>query len=254
MSAPAPDVRVLDGLPALARAAAEEWRARAGAAVAASGRFAVALSGGSTPRALYALLASAEAPFRDALPWDRTHVFFADERAVPPHHPHSNYGMARDALLAHVPLPPGSVHRMRGEDDPALAARAYEEELRALLGPAPRLDLVLLGLGADGHTASLFPGSPLLAERSRLVAAAEAGLEPLVRRVTLTLPVLEGAGRVLFLVAGARKAAALARVLRGGEGADPPPAARVRPAAGALWLVDRAAARDAVPGPGVAGR
>jgi 6-phosphogluconolactonase len=242
-AAPAPEVRVLDGVPALTRAAAEDWRARALAAVAASGRFAVALSGGSTPRALYALLASAAAPFRAALPWDRTHVLFADERAVPPGHPDSNYGMARDALLAHVPLPPGNVHRMRGEDDPALAARAYEEELRALLGPAPRLDLVLLGLGTDGHTASLFPGSPLLAERTRLAAAAEAGLEPFVGRITLTLPVLDAARRVLFLVAGAHKAPALARVLRGGAGEGAPPAARVRPAGGTvLWLVDRAAA------------
>jgi 6-phosphogluconolactonase len=243
VSAPAPEIRVLGGLPALVLAAAEEWRARSSAAVAGAGRFAVALAGGSTPRALYAHLASAEAPFRDVLPWRRTHVFFGDERAVPPDHADSNYRMARDALLAHVPVPPGNVHRMRGEDDPDASARAYEEELRAFFGATPRFDLLLLGLGPDGHTASLFPGSAVLEERSRLAAAATAGTPPLVRRITLTLPALDAAARVLFLVSGASKAAALARVLQGGAGEGALPAARVRPHTGTvLWLVDRAAA------------
>ena len=238
---PAREVRVVDGPAALARAAAEEWLARSLAATAESGRFAVALAGGSTPRVVYALLADPDAPYRAALPWARTHVFFGDERTVPPDHPASNYGMAREALLAQVPLPPENVHRIRGEDDPEEAARAYEEDLRAFFGPVPRFDLVLLGLGADAHTASLFPGSPAL-EAPGLVAA------PFVpalgaRRITLTPRALAGASRVVFLVSGASKAPALARALSGQLGPEAPPPARVRPASGTvLWLVDRAAA------------
>ncbi len=238
----APEVRVVDGPAALARAAAEEWRSRALAAVAATGRFAVALAGGSTPRALYALLADPAAPYRDALPWTRTHAFFGDERAVSSDHHQSNYAMARDALLARVPLPPENVHRIRGEDHPEASARAYEEELRAFFGPAPRFDLVLLGMGADGHTASLFPGTPVLEEATHLVAATLAPA-PGGRRITLTLRALEGAARVIFLIAGAAKAPALARVLSGGSGPEALPAARVRPLEGTvLWLVDRDAA------------
>jgi 6-phosphogluconolactonase len=248
VTAAPPEVRVVAGPAELARAAAEEWRARALAAVAASGRFAIALTGGSTPRALYALLADPAAPWRDALPWARTHVFFGDERCVPPDHPDSNYGMARDALLAHVPLAPGNVHRMRGEDDPEAAARAYEADLRASLGPAPRFDLLLLGMGPDGHVASLFPGSPALEDRARLVATTRAlpsAPPPHGPRITLTFPALEAAARVLFLVTGAAKAHAVARALSGESGSRAVPAARVRPPDGSvLWLVDRAAAAE----------
>ncbi len=245
---PAPEVRVLDGPAEVARAAAEEWRARALAAVAGSGRFAVALAGGATPGRLYALLADAAAPYRAALPWAATHVFFGDERPVPPDHPESNYGMARDALLARVPIPPANVRRMRGEEEPEAAARAYEDELRAFFGPSPRFDLALLGMGPDGHTASLFPGSPALDETARLAVA------PFVPalgtgRITLTLPALDAASRVVFLVSGAAKAKALARVLSGERGPGALPAARVRPREGSvLWLVDRAAAGAGVPG------
>jgi 6-phosphogluconolactonase len=240
---PARVVRVVEDLAAVAREAAEEWRACAARAIAASGRFTVALSGGATPRALYALLADGSAPYRAALPWATTHVFWGDERAVPPDHPDSNYGMAREALLARVPLPPENVHRMRGEDPPEAAARSYEDELRAFFGGAPRLDLVLLGIGPDGHTASLFPGSPTLDERTRIVAA------PYVpalgaSRITLTLPAIEAAARLVFLVSGEGKAAALARVLSGDAGPGAPPAARVSSADGrpVLWIVDAAAA------------
>ena len=180
------EVRIVDGPAALALAAAEEWRTRSLAAVTACGRFAVALAGGSTPRALYALLADAGAPYRETLPWARTHVFFGDERAVPPDHPESNYGMVRDALLARVPVPPGNVHRIRGEEEPEVAARGYEDELRSFFGRAIRFDLVLLGLGVDGHTASLFPGSPALEEASRLVAAPYEPGDPEPRSVTST--------------------------------------------------------------------
>lgn len=239
---PAREVRIVDGDTALALAAAEEWRLRSSAAVAASGRFAVVLAGGSTPRPLYALLADPGAPHRAALPWARTHVFFGDERTVPPDHVESNYGMARDVLLARVPVPPENVHRIRGEEDPEVAAKGYEDGLRAFFGPAPRFDLVLLGLGADGHTASLFPGSLALEERSRLVAAPFVPALG-VHRITLTLRALDAASRVVFLVSGASKAPALARILSGEPGAAALPAARVRPTDGSvLWLVERGAA------------
>jgi 6-phosphogluconolactonase len=234
---------------ALVRLAAEAVARRAEAAVRARGRFALALAGGSTPQALHRLLADPAAPYRERIDWGRTHVFFGDERCVPPGHRDSNYGAARDALLAHVPVPAGQVHRLRGEDrDPARAAAEYERELREALGAAPgaphaalpRLDLVLLGLGEDGHTASLFPGTAALLERERLVVANEV---PKLGawRLTFTLPLLAAARAVLFVVAGANKADAVAAVLAGGPGE--PPAARVRLDDGDLaWLLDGAAA------------
>lgn len=241
-ASPARRLRVLAGPAEVAAAAAGELLARAGEAVSARGAFALALPGGATPRALYALLADREGPWAARLPWGRTQVFFGDERCVGPEHPDSNYRLAREALLRHVPVPPQNVHRIRGElPDAAQAAAAYERELTAALGPLPALDLVLLGLGQDGHTASLFPGSPALQERERLVAAAVA---PRLGawRITLTLPALERARQVLFLATGGSKAAALRRAL-GGGGGEPVPAALVRPRTGrVLWLVDRAAA------------
>ncbi len=236
-----PELRVLPG-PVEVAAAAAEVLARAGEA-AARGSFALALPGGSTPKALYALLADARRPFAARIPWGRTQVFFGDERHVPPDHPDSNFGMVRQALLAHVPVLAGNVHRIRGElPDADAAAAAYERELRAALGEPPALDLVLLGLGEDGHTASLFPGSPALEERERWVAAP--WVERLgARRITLTLPALEAARQVLFLVTGAAKSAALRRALREPAGAESVPASRVRPRSGrVLWLADRAAA------------
>jgi 6-phosphogluconolactonase len=230
----------------VARAAADELVGAAARAVEGRGRFTVALAGGSTPRRLYQLLADGDAPFRARVPWDRTHVFFGDERHVPPSHPESNFRMAREALLEHVPV--ASAHRMRGEEpDAAAAAASYEAELRRFFGvatddPPPRLDLVLLGLGPDGHTASLFPGSAALDERRRWVVAPFVD-ELHAYRITLTLPVLARAREVLFLVSGTAKADALASVFAPG-GDDPlPPAARVRPTTGAaIWIVDRDAA------------
>jgi 6-phosphogluconolactonase len=242
-------VRRVRDAEAVARAAAEELVGAAARAVAARGRFTLALSGGSTPRRLYALLADPGAPFRGRIPWDRTHVFFGDERSVPPDHPDSNYRMARGALLDHIAA--ASVHRIRGEEPGA--ADAYEAELRRFFripagGAPPRLDLVLLGLGPDGHTASLFPGTPAVDETSRWTAS------PFVprlgtRRVTLTLPVLDRAREVLFLVSGGEKAPALARVLAAAPGAAALPAALVRPAGGAVWIVDEAAANALGPLP-----
>ncbi len=195
---------------AVAEAAAEhfaEWAARY---VAAQRRFGVALSGGSTPRQLYEQLATG--PHGQQVPWERVHVFWGDERAVPPDDPASNYRLAHEALLSKAPLPPANVHRMRGEaENLEEAAAAYEQELRLAL---PRLDLALLGLGSDGHTASLFPGYPAQHETTRwVVATGVAPTEPPVRRLTLTLPVLNNAAQVLFLVTGAAKADLVREIL-----------------------------------------
>jgi 6-phosphogluconolactonase len=187
----------------LARVAADRVRVLAFDALAARGRFRLALAGGSTPRALYAHLAAA----RD-VDWARVDVFFGDERAVGPDDPQSNYRMARETLLSPAAVPPENVHRLRGED-PELAAAARDYE--AALG-APPLDLVLLGMGADGHTASLFPGTAALDERARLCVANDVP-QLATRRLTLTYPALLGARDVLFLVAGADKAATLRDVL-----------------------------------------
>jgi len=237
-------LRVLAGPAALAEAGASEFVIHAQAAVAARGRFTVALAGGSTPRPLYARLADPDAPPRAAVPWASVHVFFADERQVPPDHADSNMKMAYETLLRNVPIPEEQVHRIRGENpDPDRAAEEYEgilsDVFRLEPGQRPRFDLVLLGLGADGHTASLFPGGAALSETSRLavgVPTAGAGFD----RVTLTLPVLNEAAAVMFLIAGAAKAPALRRVLGGDTTL---PAARVRPRNGSLlFLADRDAA------------
>jgi 6-phosphogluconolactonase len=230
----------------LALAAAEAFLASARRALAERGRFTVALSGGSTPRALYALLAAP--PYREPVDWARTHIFWGDERPVPPDHPDSNYGMARALLLGPLGLPPERVHRIRAEGpDPSAAAVAYQAEIAAALGaPAdaspPALDLALLGLGADGHTASLFPGSPALEERRRWMVVQ---FVPALRqdRFTLTPPMLNRAREVIVLVSGGDKAAALAAVLEGPEEPERWPAQLIRPGSGRLlWIVDRAAA------------
>jgi 6-phosphogluconolactonase len=204
------------------------------------GRFAICLSGGSTPRRLYQLLA--EAPYREAMPWDRVHWFWGDERFVPWDHPDSNYRMAREALLAHVPAPAENIHGIETTGDPSAAARAYQGVLRSYYGaealdPARALfDVELLGLGPDGHTASLFPGTKVLAEQQRWVADV-VGAKPEVR-ITLTYPPLESSRHTGFLVAGADKREPLARVLSGDQEL---PAARLHPAGELVWFVDAAA-------------
>jgi 6-phosphogluconolactonase len=203
------------------RAAADLFIARAPSTVA--------LAGGSTPRDLYGLLASDD--YRERFDWEDLEVFFGDERAVPPSHPDSNYGMARRALLDHVGVFPASVHRM--EADAANLDEAADRYAQIL---PERLDLVLLGMGADGHTASLFPGGDALSEQERRVvpAAAPNG----TRRLTLTLPTLNAAHHVVFLVLGHEKAPALAAIRAG----DDRPAGRVSPARGDVtWIVDREA-------------
>jgi len=220
-----PTLVIVPDLEGLARAAARHVRAAAAKAIARRGRFRLALSGGSTPRALYRTLAADGA----GVDWRRTDVFFGDERAVPPDDASSNYRMARETLLEPAGIPAASVHRLRGEDaDLDATARAYEETLKAG-AVAPWLDLALLGLGPDGHTASLFPDSPALDEQQRLCVAVDAPtrVTPAVRRLTLTYPVLDDADDVLFLVVGADKAAVLRDVLTGPEKPHALPSQRV---------------------------
>jgi 6-phosphogluconolactonase len=241
-----PEIVRLTDAAAVYRASADVFAGAAADAVARSGRFSVALAGGSTPKAVYSLLAT-DARLRTAVPWAETHVFWGDERCVPPDHGDSNYRMAREAMLSRVPVPPGQVHRVRGEEpDPAAAAAAYERELRTSFGTdtgVPRFDLVLLGLGPDGHTASLFPSTTALSERARLVVANR--VEKLgAWRITLTFPVLNAARLVLFIVSGSDKAEAVRDVLQPRTDAPALPASLVRPVDGRLlWHLDDAAAR-----------
>lgn len=232
----------------LARAAAREFVARCRGAVADRGSFSVALSGGSTPAAVYALLADPSREFSGQVPWDRVHVFWGDERHVPPDHLDSNYRAAREALLSRVPIPRRQIHPIHSElPDARDAAEDYSRELRTFFrfaaGQAPRFDLIFLGLGADGHTASLFPGGSAVRERRRLVVA-EKPLNKDGWRITLTLPVINAAARVVFLVSGQNKAEALRKVLTGTLRPDILPAQGVRPESedALRWLVDQEAA------------
>jgi len=230
-----------DGL-SFAAGAAEFIAQRAAQAIAARGRFVVALAGGGTPRPIYARLASAD--FKDGIAWQATHVWFGDERCVPSEDARSNYRMAREALLDHVALPPANVHRIRGEIDPAQAALTYEQEMQRFFRVAtlPRFDLILLGMGDNGHTASLFPGTAVLREESRWVAPQYVEIMA-TWRVTLTAPLINAARDVAFLVEGAAKADMLWNVLQGPYQPDVWPAQLIQPPNGALhWLVDAAAA------------
>jgi 6-phosphogluconolactonase len=240
-----PGVLVCPDAAEVARAAARRFVDWAWQAIARDGKFQVALSGGETPREMYRLLATQE--FRTQIDWPRVHLYWGDERAVPPEHAESNYGMARRELLLRVPIPSENVHRMEAEVSPiGRAAHSYETVLRESLPVDhrgfPVFHLVLLGLGADGHTASLFPGAKLLRETTRWVstpAMDKAG----TRRMTLTLPVIEAAQRILFLVTGAKKAAMLRVVLCGSPDRELP-AQMAQPRNGErIFLVDEDAAR-----------
>lgn len=239
-----PDVAVFTNAEALADAAAQAIVDAATAAVAARGRFTIALAGGATPRETYGRLALP--PRSDTMPWRQTFVLFGDERCVPPEHPESNYHMAHEMLLSKVAIPPAQIFRMHGEsDDPEEAAAQYGRTLAEVFGTRrgqmPRFDLILLGMGLDGHTASLFPGSPALKEVFRPVAAVHAAAAAIPQRLTLTFPVLNAAAEVIFIVSGAEKAKAVKAVL-----ADSAllPVGMVRPEHGRLrWLLDRAAAK-----------
>jgi 6-phosphogluconolactonase len=233
------NLRVYDDARQLSEAAARMFVEEARRRIDESGRFAVALAGGSTPKATYEILARGYGGPED-LDWSKVHAFFGDERSVPPDHEDSNYRMAQEALLSHVPV--GSVHRMRGEMEPREAAALYEKELEEFFGGPPVLDLVLLGIGEDGHTASLFPDTPALDARDRW--AVENPVEKLnTTRLTLTVPAVDAARKVAFLVAGEGKAEALEEILEGDANPHKYPAKLVRPEAEVAWMVDRAAAR-----------
>jgi 6-phosphogluconolactonase len=236
-----PEVRVFADVNELSLRAAEAMVRTINESVQTNGSFSLALSGGNTPRTLYRLLSS---QFRDQIPWAKVHVFWGDERYVPLDDPHSNYRMARETLLDAVPCPTVNVHPMPTElPDPDLAARDYEKTLRSYFSKDwPRFDLVLLGLGDEGHTVSLFPGSSALEETKRWVVAVKTQAKPPLR-LTLTLPVLSHAANVYFLVTGSNKAQVLHHVLKGSPDPKNYPASGLRLTQGTvIWWVDREAA------------
>jgi 6-phosphogluconolactonase len=240
-------IEVAESADALSHMVAEHFVRLTADAIGERARCAVALSGGSTPKAVYRMLATE--PYRSQAQWDRIHFFWGDERHVPPDHAESNYRMAMDAMLSKVPVTDSQIHRMHGEvADADRAAQDYEDEIRGFFGGdrLPVFDLIHLGLGTDGHTASLFPGSAALDERRRLcVANWVARLAGY--RITLTLPVLNAARAGVFIVSGGEKASIVAQVLRDARAtpASPLPANLVQPADGDLrWMLDRAAAAE----------
>jgi 6-phosphogluconolactonase len=258
-----PELVIVSDRSALARAAAERFVSLARQSIEARGRFVAALSGGSTPRELYALLATPE--FANQVDLAHVHFFWGEERAVPPDHADSNFKMANDALFSRVPVPPPNVHRIHGELPPNDAAREYEQTLRQFFQldadergqtqakENPRssareavrvasFDLILLGLGANGHTASLFPHTQVLRETSCWVAA-EYIAEVKMDRITLTVPIINAAANILWLVAGEDKAQIIRQVLHGEYRPDDLPAQLIQPAKGSMtWLLDANAA------------
>lgn len=243
-SAPASfSVRVLPDPETLAQEAAKEFAAAAAASIGERGLFRVALSGGSTPELFHRHLTGASV--RSSIAWGSVRFFFGDERCVPPDHERSNYRLARETLFDPLGIPAANVFRMRGEEQPRHAAAEYETQLRAHVpseSGLPRLDLILLGLGSDGHTVSLFPGTEALAEKGRLTAANFVAKFQ-EWRLTLTFPCLNATRRILFLVAGEEKSDVAARILRKRGGGRALPASGVKPLSGSvLWLLDRAAA------------
>jgi len=239
-----PTVRIFKDAVELSRAAADLFVTLAVQSIRERGRFLVALSGGSTPMALYRLLA------REPIDWTRIHVFWGDERLVPPEDPENSYGQAWEALLKHIPIPTENIHRVASELDPVAAARDYASILREFAAPPldwPRFDLVLLGLGEDGHTASLFPGSPVDATEPVIAVTAQYQGRP-ARRVTLTPLVFNAARQVIFLVTGANKAVTLKGVFSDYNSSEQIPAKRIQPADGQVtWLVDKAAGKEIKP-------
>jgi 6-phosphogluconolactonase len=224
----------------LAAAAAQFFATTVAAAVTARGVARVALSGGTTPKAMFVLLADRSQPYFAQVPWERLHLFWVDERCVPPTDTESNYRMTSEAMLSHVPLPAAQVHRMEGELDPEVAASRYEAEIRMAFrlegAETPAFDLVLLGMGEDGHTASLFPHTEALDEMAR-IAVANPVPQKETWRITLTWPVLDQGREVAFLIEGAAKAHAVQCVFRGAYNPDAKPAQLIRPANGRLTLL-----------------
>lgn len=239
---------VVENEAVLAAEAAERLTLLVERSIAARGSAVISLTGGSTPRRLYSLLGSADQPWRARIDWKSVHLFWGDERHVPPDHPESNYGMARDALVAHVPIPPAQVHRMRGEiEDAAAAAEQYGRELDAGFAAAGRSDrrwdLMLLGLGEDAHIASIFPGSDLLDREDETPAAAVWAPHLNAWRITLTPGAILDAHAIVMIVAGAAKADAVHAAVEASDDVHRYPAQLLRRAADrVVWLVDRAAA------------
>ncbi len=241
---PNPNVLVFDTSEQVAQAAAERFVDYSSVSIREHGLFSVALAGGSTPRRAYELLGTDE--FKSRVDWSLVHLFFGDERMVTPDSPESNYGMVNDALISRVALPPQNVHRIKGETAPEKNAELYEAELRSFFGTTdwPRFDLILLGMGDDGHTASLFPGSDALKEEASWAVATRHPHSGQAR-ITLSLPVINHAARVMFLVTGKEKAATLARVLHSDAANEELPAGKIKPEQAILeWLVDRSAASE----------
>jgi 6-phosphogluconolactonase len=238
------DVRVFQDLEFLSNASARIFFDLAVRSIQDRGRFLAALNGGSTPQRLFQLLAADKGK---KMNWNKVHIFWGDERCVPPDDAESSYGLARELLLRHVNIPEGNVHRIEGELGPVAASKAYVQVLKQFASPPlewPRFDLVLLGMGEDGHTASLFPGSPVEAVAPAIAVTARYQDRP-ARRVTLTPPVFNSARLALFMVVGGNKALTLSKVLGDTHQPELYPAQRIRPKDGKLvWLVDEAAAGD----------
>jgi 6-phosphogluconolactonase len=237
------DLRIHADANAMIEAVAQRWVEVANNAVNSRGKFHVALSGGSTPATLYRMLALPK--FADRVAWDRVHIYFGDERTVPPDHDDSNFHMAKQTLLDHVPLPTAHIHRIKGElEDPHAAANAYTQELTGNLPLSAQgvvqFDLLLLGVGVDGHIASLFPATPVLHERARLVEAVH--VEKLdTWRISVTLPVIDQARHVLIMVSGEAKAAVMRDVFTSQQ-TPPYPVQLINPQGTLEWHLDQAAA------------
>jgi 6-phosphogluconolactonase len=238
---PNPEINSFDGIDEMSEAAAELVAGLAASAVREKGRFSLVLAGGGTPRTLYETLA--KQPFVEQMPWERVHIFWGDERCVPPDHPDSNFAMAKETLLAGVAIPPDSIHRIQAEIDPPEAgAEEYEQTLRNFFaGERPSFDLVLLGMGSDGHTASLFPCTSILEEEARWVEVVfPVYAVPPVPRVSLTLPLINQAENIAFLVSGPEKEKVAKEILDDPDAAaDTYPAARVRPQERLVWFISK---------------
>lgn len=252
------EYRVYDGADALSRAAAEHFLKRAQTAVVSNGVARIAISGGNTPKRTFELLANPAEKFVKAMPWQRVELYWVDERSVPPDNKDSNYRMTREAMLDKVPLKPENIFRIKGELDPEEAAVRYESAIRNHLrlegAQGPRFDVLALGMGDDGHTASLFPHTEALHERGRIAIANHVPQQTQTWRVTLTWPVINAARDVFFLIDGAKKADPLGRVLAGAYDPETLPSQLIQPQNGRLlFYVDRAAAAH-LPSPDAQGR
>lgn len=236
------EIHVLPNLEAVSTQAASLFVTASRNAITEKKKLAVAISGGSTPRRLYGLLGSEE--YSHQIDWHRVHFFWVDERCVPKEHQESNFKTVFDTLLSKIIIPDENIHRIRGEEDPDKAAIDYEKDIRRFFGMSglPMFDLVILGVGEDGHTASLFQGSKVLGEKERWVVPVYLE-KPKINRITLTLPVLSNASQILFLVSGCSKATILSEILVGSHKDDRYPASFIHPVHGNLiWLIDQGAA------------